>query len=214
VTKAVHAVGAVAIWDLSHSAGVMPIDLDGCEADFAVGCGYKYLNGGPGAPAYLFVARRHHRLTQPISGWMGDARPFDFRGSYIPAEGASRFLSGTPPVIAMSALESAIDLMLEAPMEAMRAKSIALCDAFIALMDELCPGVELITSRDSDRRGSHVSYRHARSDRLMAALVEHGVIGDCRPPDVLRFGFAPLYVRYADAWDAVERIAGVLREPG
>ena len=210
ITTAAHRAGALALFDLSHSAGALPIDLAGCDVDLAVGCGYKYLNGGPGAPAFLFVAERFHDLAQPLSGWMGHARPFDFSPEYRPARGIARFLSGTPSVIAMSALESSVDLMLEAPMAEIRRKSIALCDLFIALVEKHCAGkgLELVSPREGAVRGSHVSYRHARSAVVMRMLVERGVIGDCRPPDLLRFGFAPLYVSYAD----VERAVLALRE--
>jgi len=214
VTRAAHAAGALALWDLSHSAGVVPVDLDGCGADFAVGCGYKHLNGGPGAPAFIFVARRHQeRFMQPLSGWMGHARPFDFDGAYEAAPGVHRYLTGTPPVIAAAALEASVDLILEAPMEAIRAKSLALADTFIALMDAHCGGLgfELLSPRTGSWRGSHVSYRHAESYALMQALIAAGVIGDCRPPDLVRFGFAPLYTRFVDLWDAVARIAAACR---
>jgi kynureninase len=214
VTAAAHKAGAVIVWDLSHSTGIVPVDLNGCDADFAVGCGYKHLNGGPGAPAFIYVARRfHERFTQPVSGWMGDARPFEFLPGYEPAAGISRYLSGTPPVIAMAALEASVELILEAPMEAIRRKSIALCDVFIELMDRHCAGLglELISPREGAWRGSHLSYRHEASYPVMQALIRSGVVGDCRPPDLMRFGFAPLYLRYVDLWDAVMRIAEVLR---
>jgi kynureninase len=217
VTEAAHGAGAKMIWDLSHSVGVIPVDLDGCRVDFAVGCGYKHLNGGPGAPAFIYVAQRHQaELTQPISGWMGDARPFEFRGDYEPAPGILRYLSGTPAVIGMAALEASVEVILEAPMDAIRAKSIALGDAFIELMDRRCAGqgFELVSPREGARRGSHLSYRHAASYPLMQALIQQGVIGDCRPPELVRFGFAPLYTRYVDAWDAVERIAGLTAARG
>jgi kynureninase len=212
LTAAAHQAGAMVIWDLSHTAGVMPVDLDGCEVDFAVGCGYKHLNAGPGAPAFLYVARRlQDRFRQPITGWMGDARPFEFRGDYEPAAGITRYLSGTPSVIGMAALEASVEVILEAPMDEIRRKSIALCDAFIDLMDTHCAGkgFELICSRDGARRGSHLSYRHASSETLMQALIRDGVIGDCRPPELVRFGFAPLYTRYVDLWDAVAKIAAI-----
>jgi kynureninase len=214
VTSAAHKAGAVIVWDLSHSAGIVPVDLNGCDVDFAVGCGYKHLNGGPGAPGFIYVARRFQdRFTQPISGWMGDARPFAFRPDYEPASGISRYQSGTPPVIAMAGLEASVELILEAPMEAIRRKSIALCDVFIALVDRHCvdQGLELISPREGAWRGSHLSYRHAASYPIMQALIRSGVVGDCRPPDLMRFGFAPLYLRYVDIWDAVMRIAEILR---
>ncbi len=213
LTAAAHKAGAVAVWDLSHSAGVMPLALGECGVDVAVGCGYKHLNGGPGAPAFIYVARRFHERMQPIAGWMGDARPFEFRPDYVPAPGIARFQSGTPPVIGLSALESSVDVILEAPMESIRRKSVALGDAFIALVDEHCAGLglELVSPRDGAVRGSHVSYRHEASHPAMQALIARGVIGDCRPPDLMRFGFAPLYVRYADIWDAVTHLAEILR---
>jgi kynureninase len=215
VTSAVHRAGAMMVWDLSHSAGVMPIDLAACDADFAVGCGYKHLNGGPGAPAFLYVARRlQDRFMQPLSGWMGHARPFDFDGVYEPAAGIGRYLSGTPPVIGLAALEASVELILEAPMREIRAKSVALGDLFIELMDAHCAGFgfELLSPREGSIRGSHVSYRHAGSYPLMQALIAAGVIGDCRPPDLVRFGFAPLYTRYVDVGDAVMRIAEMCRK--
>lgn len=214
MTAAVHEVGAMMVWDLSHSAGVVPVDLDGCAVDFAVGCGYKHLNGGPGAPAFLYVARRHQELfVQPISGWMGDARPFDFHAGYEPARGISRYLSGTPSVVALAALEASVDLILEAPMEAIRRKSIALGNLFVDLVEAQCRGLgmEQVGPRQGSERGSHVSFRHPRSQAVMQALIASGVIGDCRPPDLMRFGFAPLYLRYADIWHAVTKLAGILQ---
>ena len=187
VTSATHKAGAIMVWDLSHSAGVIPLELNGCDADFAVGCGYKHLNGGPGAPAFLYAARRFHdRFEQPISGWMGDARPFDFHPGYEPAKGITRYLSGTPSVIAMAALEASVEVILEAPIEAIRRKSVALGDVFIDLVDRHCAGLglELISPRDGAKRGSHVSYRHAASYAVMQSLIQQGVIGDCRPPDL------------------------------
>jgi kynureninase len=213
-TSAAHRAGALCVWDLSHSAGVFPLEVGACNVDFAVGCGYKHLNGGPGAPAFIYAARRfHERFEQPISGWMGDARPFDFHPGYEPAHGITRYLSGTPSVIAMAALEASVEVILEAPMDAIRRKSIALGDLFIDLVDRHCEGfgLELISPRDGARRGSHVSYRHTASYPVMQALIRQGVIGDCRPPDLLRFGFAPLYLRYADIRDAVMRMAQILR---
>ena len=214
ITAAAHGAGAAMVWDLSHSAGVVPVDLDACEVDFAVGCGYKHLNAGPGAPGFIYVAQRYHdRFEQPISGWMGDARPFDFHPGYEPARGIARYLSGTPSVIGLAALEASVDLILEAPMDAIRRKSIALGDLFIDLVDSHCQGLglELVSPREGTRRGSHLSYRHPASHPLMQALIASGVIGDCRPPDLLRFGFAPLYLRYSDIWLAVTRMAAILR---
>jgi kynureninase len=214
LTAAAHRAGALMIWDLSHSAGVIPVHVNACDVDFAVGCGYKHLNAGPGAPAFIYVAKRlQDPFMQPLSGWMGDARPFEFRGEYEPAPGISRYLSGTPAVIGLAALEASVDVILEAPMQAIRDKSIALGDAFIALMDSQCGsfGFELISPREGPKRGSHLSYRHPESYPLMQALIGRGVIGDCRPPDLVRFGFAPLYTRYVDLWDAVAAIADACR---
>ena len=212
LTAAAHGVGALMIWDLAHSIGAVPLDVNACGVDFAVGCGYKYLNAGPGAPAFVYVARRHQELAQPLSGWMGHAQPFAFSESYHPAPGIARYLCGTPSVIGMSALEASVDLMLEAPMAAIRRKSIALAEAFMALADEHCegPGLRLLTPRDASRRGSQLSYSHPRSRAIMQELEARGVIGDCREPDVLRFGFAPLYVRYVDVWDAVMDLASAI----
>ncbi len=214
ITAAAHRAGAAMVWDLSHSAGVVPVDLDDCEVDFAVGCGYKHLNAGPGAPGFIYAARRHHDLfQQPISGWMGDARPFDFHAGYEPARGISRYLSGTPSVIGLAALDASVELILEAPMDAIRRKSIALGDLFIDLVDRNCQGLglELASPRDGGRRGSHLSYRHAASVPVMQALIAAGVVGDCRPPDLLRFGLAPLYLRYSDIWHAVRQLASAIR---
>jgi kynureninase len=214
VTAAAHAAGALTVWDLSHSTGVVPVQRDACGVDFAVGCGYKHLNGGPGAPAFLYVAHALQQgFAQPLSGWMGDARPFEFRGDYQPARGIARYLTGTPPVVAMAALEASVEVILEAPMEAIRAQSLALCDTFIELMDRHCEGLgfELVSPRTGPWRGSHLSYRHPASYPLMQALIHAGVIGDCRPPDLVRFGFAPLYTRFVDCWDAVEAIARIAR---
>jgi kynureninase len=213
ITAAAHAAGALVAWDLSHSAGIMPLEVEACGVDFSVGCGYKHLNGGPGAPAFLHVASRFHHLMQPITGWMGDARPFEFLPQYAPAPGISRFLSGTPSVIALAALEASVETILEAPMASIRRKSMALGDAFIALVERHCAGfgLELVSPRDARVRGSHVSWRHPESLAVMQALIARGVIGDCRPPDLLRFGFAPLYLRYTDIAEAVLQMADVLK---
>lgn len=208
VTACAHAKGALVIWDLSHSAGAIEVNLGAAQADFAVGCGYKFLNGGPGAPAFLFAARRHQTATPVLSGWFGHARPFAFEEGYRPADGITRFLCGTPPVLGLTALECGIDLMARADMAALRRKSVQLGDAFIALMDERCAefGFELISPRDSGLRGSQVAYAHPQGYELVQALKDADVIGDFRAPDVLRFGLTPLYLRYVDVYDAVERL--------
>ena len=210
-TSAAHAAGAMMVWDLSHSAGIFPLEVGRCGADFAVGCSYKHLNAGPGAPAFLYVPRRlQGRFTQPVSGWMGDARPFEFRSDYAPAQGIDRYLSGTPAVLATAAVDASAELILEAPMAAIRAKSIALGELFVDLATRHCEGLEIASPREGAQRGSHVSFRHLDSYPVMQTLIEAGVVGDCRPPDLLRFGFAPLYLRYVDVWDGVMRLAEVL----
>lgn len=211
VTRRAHHAGALVIWDLSHSAGAMPVDLNGAAADFAVGCGYKYLNGGPGAPGFLFAARRHHHAAPVLSGWFGHARPFDFDDAYAPADGIERFLCGTPGILGLTALECGVDLMLEADMAAVRAKSLALSDLFIACMAERCAGFgfALASPTDLAHRGSQVSYAHSDGYAMMQALKAADVIGDFRAPDVLRFGFTPLYLRHVDVVEAVARLADI-----
>ncbi|MFY8092255.1 MAG: kynureninase [Niveispirillum sp.] len=212
LTARAQAVGALTLWDLSHSAGALDVDLNGAGADFAVGCGYKYLNGGPGAPAFLYVARRHQgAAVQPLSGWMGHAAPFDFDDAYRPADGMRRHLCGTPPILGLSALEEGVALMARADMACIREKSRRLGDLFIALVEQRCGGVfGLISPREADRRGSHVSLSHADGYAIMQALIARGVIGDFRAPDALRFGFTPLYLRHVDLWDAVAHLADIL----
>jgi kynureninase len=205
VTAMAHEAGALMLWDLAHSAGALPVDLGAADADLAVGCGYKYLNGGPGAPAFLFVAERlQEEIRPPLSGWMGHASPFDFDVDYRPAEGIARNLCGTPPILSMAGLDAALDLMLEADMGEIRGKSVALCDAFAALVEQECAGHGFaIASPPAPQRGSQVSVRHEHGYAIMQALIAHGVIGDFRTPDLMRFGFAPLYIRHVDVFDAV-----------
>ena len=214
LTAAAQCAGALSLWDLSHSVGAVPVDLGAARADFAVGCGYKYLNGGPGAPAFLFVAERHQeRFRQPLSGWLGHAEPFAFESGYRPAPGIGRYVAGTPPVLAMAALEAGVDLLLTVDPAALREKSLALTQSFIAAVEALAAGLglTLVTPRDGARRGSQVSYRHAQAWPVMQALIKRNVIGDFRAPDLLRFGFAPLYTRFVDAWDAAEALADILK---
>jgi kynureninase len=214
VTAAAHAVGAVAIWDLAHSAGVVPLDVAGADADFAVGCGYKYLNGGPGAPAFLYAAPRlHERMKMPLTGWFSHAAPFAFEPRYRPASGIARAAVGTPPILSLAALEVGVDLLLEAPTAALRAKSLKLTDLFAALVRQECAeaGFGLVTPTDPASRGSQVSLMHADGYPIMQALIARGVIGDFRAPDILRLGFAPLYLRFADVWDAVATLVDVMR---
>jgi kynureninase len=215
VTAAAQRAGALMLWDLAHSAGAVPVDLTAAGADFAVGCGYKYLNGGPGAPAFLWVAPRHQeRFVQPLSGWLGHAAPFAFEAAYRPAPGIGRYAAGTPPVLSMAALEAGIDLLLGVSPAALREKSLGLTETFIAAIDQEAAGLglTLITPRDAVRRGSQVSLRHEAGYPVMQALIARGVIGDFRAPDILRFGFAPLYTRFVDAWDAAATLAEVLRQ--
>lgn len=213
VTAKAHEQGALIVWDLSHSAGAIPVDLNGAKADFAVGCGYKYLNGGPGAPAFLFAAQRHQARALPVlSGWFGHAAPFTFEEDYRPSLGIERFLCGTPPVLGLTALECGVDIMVDADMALIREKSVALGELFIALMDELCGdlGFTLISPRDSALRGSQVSYEHPHGYEIVQTLKERDVIGDFRAPDVLRFGLTPLYLRYADVFHAVDAIRQIV----
>ena len=213
LTKAAHAAGALAIWDLAHSAGAMPVDLEGARADFAVGCGYKYLNGGPGAPAFVYVGARHHgQASQPLYGWLGHAAPFEFATSYRPAAGIRQYVVGSPPILALAALEEGVDLLLQVDLAQLRAKSVALTDAFIARVEARCEGLGLVlaTPRDPARRGSQVSFAHEHGYALMQALIARGVVGDFRAPDLIRFGFTPLYIRHVDVWDAAEILREVL----
>jgi kynureninase len=213
ITAAAQKVGALMLWDLSHSTGAVPVDLDASEVDLAVGCGYKYLNGGPGAPAYLFVAKGlQDAMQSPLSGWMGHAAPFAFEPEYRPAPGIVRELAGSPPILSMLALEVAVDLWLRVDQKESRRKSMALGDLFIKQVDETCRdlGVEVVSPREAASRGSQVSLRHKEGYRVMRALIDRGVIGDFRTPDLMRFGFAPLYTRYVDVFDAVRRLREVL----
>jgi kynureninase len=218
VTAWAHAAGALTVWDLAHSAGAVPVDLHAARADFAIGCGYKYLNGGPGAPAFVWVHPRHaDRFWQPLAGWWGHAAPFDFTPEYRPAPGIARYLCGTQSVLSMTALDCGLDtLQASAPlggMAALRRKSLALTDLFITLVEERCAGAgfRLVTPRDHAARGSQVCLARDRGAYAMVqALVARGVIGDYRAPDILRFGFTPLYVGFEDVWKAVDHWRDVL----
>jgi kynureninase len=235
MTARAHAAGALTVWDLAHSAGALPVDLNAADADFAIGCGYKFLNGGPGAPAFVWAHPRHaERFWQPLSGWMGHAAPFTFKPHYQPAAGIGRFLCGTPAVLSLTALECGVDTLHAAEslggMAALREKSIALTELFIALVDERCAalGFALASPRDARSRGSQASLTHSSGDggshgyAVMQALIARGVIGDFRAgtaadalgpalPDILRFGFTPLYMRFVDVYDAVEHLVQVMR---
>lgn len=212
-TAAAHAKGALAIWDLSHSAGAIPVDLNGARADFAVGCGYKFLNGGPGAPGYIYVAKRHQNGAMPaLSGWFGHARPFDFDDAYVPAPGIARFLVGTPPILGLAALEVGVDLMLEADMAEVRTKSIAMGKFLAERMAPICErhGFLLASPADPAGRGSQISYSHPDAYPIVQALIARGVVGDFRGPDVLRFGLTPLYTSFAEIATAVDTIGAVM----
>ena len=211
VTRKAHEKGALVVWDLSHSTGAIEVDLNAAKADFAVGCGYKFLNGGPGAPAYLFAAKRHHNARPVLSGWFGHSRPFDFTDTFEAAPGIDRFQSGTPPILGMSALEEGIDLMLEADMPAIRAKSISLSELFVQLVKERCGefGFEFVCPRNSDERGSQVAFAHPHAYEMMQALKARKVIGDFRAPNIMRFGLTPLYVSHAEISEAVDRLLAI-----
>jgi kynureninase len=213
LTAAAHDAGALALWDLSHSAGVMPLALDEAGVDLAVGGGYKFLNGGPGAPAYLFVAERWLEQIQPaLAGWMGHARPFAFTADYEPAPGIERFLVGTPPVLSLAALDAGVELFERIDLRLVRAKSVALADLFRRLVAQECGAFDLrlVSPTDPERCGSQVCYAHPDGYAIVQALIARGVIGDFRASDVLRFGFAPLYVRHVDVLDAVLALRDVL----
>lgn len=207
LTEKAHENGALAIWDLAHSAGAVPVDLAGCGADFAVGCTYKFLNGGPGAPAFIYVAPRHADMARPaLSGWLGHAAPFAFEQAYRAGDGIARMRVGTPPVLALASLETALDIWDGVDMAALRARSQALSERFIAAVEASCPMLELASPRDPDRRGSQVSFRFAHGYEAMQACIAHGVIGDFRAPDIMRFGITPLYIDEVD----IDRAAAVI----
>ena len=213
LTRKAHEVGALVVWDLCHTAGALPVELDASKADFAVGCTYKYLNGGPGAPAFIYVADRHlAEARQPLSGWWGHARPFAFEQSYAGEAGIRRFQCGTQPILSMRALKGALDIWNDVDMAAVRTKSVALTDLFIELFEAKCAGhgLTLESPRDAARRGSQVAFEHENAYAIMQALIERGVIGDFRAPATLRFGLTPLYVSFMDVWRAVEILEDIL----
>ncbi|MET3962886.1 kynureninase [Marmoricola sp. OAE513] len=215
ITAGAHARGALAQWDLCHSAGAVPVDLTGADADFAVGCSYKYLNGGPGAPAFTWVSPRlQDQARQPVTGWMGHAAPFAMQRDYAAADGMAGWASGTHPVLALSSLDAALGAFDGVSTDQLRAASLSLTDLFLALLDERVPGLDVVTPSDHARRGSQVSFRHPHAYALVQALIARGVIGDYRDDGdrdgIARFGFAPLYVTHTEVYDAVEHIAAVL----
>ncbi|MGV3482686.1 MAG: kynureninase [Sphingobium sp.] len=221
ITARAHEAGALALWDLCHSAGAIPVDLNGCDADLAVGCTYKYLNGGPGSPGFQFAAKRHQAdLVQPLTGWWGHGAPFAFDRDYAPANGIGRTLTGTQPILSMVAAEAGIDIAERAGLERARAKSRALGALFQDLVAARLgdAGFELGSPADPEARGGHIAYEHPQGYPIMKALISRGVIGDFRAPSSIRFGFSPLYLRYVDIWDAVEILhdimtSGAWRDP-
>lgn len=211
LTAKAHANGVVTVWDLAHTAGATPVDLKGANADFAVGCTYKYLNGGPGAPAFIYVNPRHADAALPaLSGWLGHDAPFAFEPSYRPGKGIERMRVGTPPILALSALDAALDIWDMTDMAAIRTQSLRLTDRFIAGVEATCPMLDLVTPRDHATRGSQVSFRFAEGYAAMQALIARGVVGDFRAPDIMRFGFTPLYIDEGDVDRAIDIIADVM----
>ena len=211
LTRAAHDAGALVLWDLSHSGGALPVDLNACDADFAVGCGYKYLNGGPCAPAYAFVAERHlGKARQPLTGWFGHAAPFAFDDDYAPAAGVEQMLCGTPPILGLAALEVGVDLVAEIGVARLYEKSQALSEFFRQCLHERGVKLNLVSPTDPAQRGSQLSFRHEEAYAICQALIARGVIGDFRDPDILRFGFAPAYLRFEDMAEAARHVAEVL----
>jgi len=212
ITAKAHAAGALTIWDLAHSAGALPVHLAKAGADFAVGCSYKYLNSGPGGPAFIYVAPRHAEVARPaLSGWLGHESPFAFDLGYRPGRGSERMRVGTPPVLQLAALEAALDVWDHVDIDDLRARSLELGDLFIAGVEAACPDLTLATPRSHDMRGSQVSFRHAEGYAIMQALIARGVIGDFRAPDILRFGFTPLYIGAAEVNGAVAILSDIMQ---
>lgn len=209
MTAKAHALGIVTVWDLAHSAGAFPVDLSGCKADFAVGCTYKYLNGGPGAPAFIYVAPRHQQSAEPaLSGWLGHQAPFAFDLSYRAAAGVERMRVGTPPVLQLSALDAALDVWETVDLADLRRRSLELADLFIGRVEEGCPELTLAGPREHAMRGSQVSFRHPQGYAIMQALIANNVVGDFRAPDIIRFGFTPLYLTEEE----VRKAASILKQ--
>lgn len=213
ITAKTQHVGALSIWDLCHSAGALPVDLNGCNVDFALGCTYKYLNGGPGSQSFMFVAKRHHgKAVQPLTGWWGHDAPFGFERDYRPRKDIRQFSTGTEPIVSLSMSEVGLDIFMRADMGDIRKKSLKQCDLFIQLIEERLGGYgfSLATPKEHDRRGSQVSIYSENGFAIMQALIADNVIGDFRAPDIMRFGFTPLYVSYVNVWDAVERLKNIM----
>lgn len=213
LTAHAHTQGALIVWDLAHSAGAVPVELTACDADFAVGCTYKYLNGGPGSPAFIWVHPRHQAaFRNPLSGWWGHAAPFAMQPDFAAVAGIRRALCGTQPIVSLALVECGLDVFLQTDMQAIRSKSLALTDLFIALVEARCSAhpLGLVTPRVHAQRGSHVSFTHPHGYAVVQALIARGIIGDYREPEIMRFGFTPLYTRFVDVWDAVDALAQIL----
>ena len=215
VTGLIHEAGALSLWDLAHSAGAVPVELNRSGADYAIGCTYKYLNGGPGSQAVAWVAPALCNLvTQPLSGWFGHARQFDMATQYEPASGIARYLCGTQPITSLAMVECGLEVFEQTDMQSLRRKSLALTDLFIELVEQRCAGhdLKLVTPRDHAKRGSHVSFEHPEGYAVIQALIARGVIGDYREPRIMRFGFTPLYTRFSEVWEAVQILGEILDE--
>lgn len=215
LTQRAHAAGAVMVCDLAHSAGALAVDVVATGIDFAVGCTYKYLNGGPGAPAFIYAAPRHAEAALPaLSGWMGHVEPFAFESDYRPSAGIERMRVGTPPILALAALDAALDVWDGVDLHDVRRRSIELSEAFIAGIEARCPDLMLASPRDPQKRGSQVSFRHPHAHAVMRALIAAGVIGDVRPPDIMRFGFTPLFLTSSDVAHAVDVLCDIIGRQG
>jgi len=211
LTRRAHDAGALIVWDLCHSAGAVPVDLTAAQADFAVGCGYKFLNGGPGAPAFAYVAPQHlHGLRQPLQGWLGHAAPFEFAPEYRPATGIDALRVGTPPILSMSALDTALNVFAGVDMAVVKRKSDGLFDLFVSEIETRAPELEILTPRNAGRRGSQISLRHPEAYAVVQALIGRGVVGDFRQPDIIRLGLTPLYLRYQDVHRAAEILGDII----
>ena len=211
LTQQAHAAGALTVWDLAHSAGAVPVDLTGAAADFAVGCGYKFLNGGPGAPAFACAAPQYlDGLRQPLQGWLGHAAPFEFAADYRPGEGIDALRVGSPPILSMSALDEALNVYDGVDMVALKAKADALFDLFVGELRKRAPELEILTPLDASRRGSQINLRHPEAYAVMQAMIARGVIGDFRQPDIIRLGLTPLYLRYEDVYRATEILGDII----
>lgn len=212
LTTYAHEMGALTVWDLAHSAGAVPVDLTAARADYAVGCGYKFLNGGPGAPSFIYVAPEHHHgLRQPLNGWLGHDAPFAFETDYRPALGIEAMRVGTPPILSMAALDAALDVFDGVSIARLKAKADMLFDVFVTEVEAQVPGLELVSPRDPVWRGSQVSFRFPEAYAVVQAMISRAVIGDFRGPDIMRFGLAPAYLRYADVWRAASVLAQIMR---